>query len=940
MTTRPNNIYICRECIPSRPFKTCKGLAEHFKNQHQDPSDGENESDVDRVRFAYRTHPKLTASPCDRDGNFLDPTAPPSLPDSTEPPAHSSRTWHPFQDRIEFEFAHLHFVEAQSPNGIINRALDLWAANAIKSKGMTPPWKSAKELYAAIDNIREGKVMWKVFTVKYNGPLPRGIPPKWMTDKYHICTRDAKEVIDTQLKSEHFKDQFNYRPYKQFENGKRRFSNLMSGTWVWNQADIISEDPQTHGAMLVPIVLGSDKTTVSVATGHQEYHSGYISPGNLTNQARCAHKNGILLYVFLPIPKANRQERRRIEYQRFVCQLYHESLTLSLNPLKPGMTTPEIVQCPDRHYRRAIYELGPYIADYPEQVLLAGIVQNWCPKCFAKSKDLDNNDTDAHLCTRIITESMIRIWDPGILWDEYGIREDFVPFTYNFPRADIHQLISPDLLHQIIKGTFKDHLVTWVNEFILLRHGTRKGEKIIDDIDRRLAAVPSFPGIRRFPTGRDFKQWTGNDSKALMKIYIPAIQGYVTKDITRSLRTFMNFTFLVQQNSLLADEVDEIHQKWIIFKDYRQEFIKTGVRESISLPRQHSMGHFADGIRKFGAPCGLDSSIMESKHIEACKKPWQQSSRVDPLPQMLVNISRMERLKALYLKLDRCHMLDGSVADYTLRLQQGALETSVFDDRDIEVEGDSEDDEEKNDMGPSVGPKVLSSIKLAKTRIYGYPTQAHQLQAVMNNIYPTFLVCIQRFIHDHIHSSIVPASTLPDDGLPAFSGRVHIFHSAVARFYAPSDLCGAGGMYRERIHSNPSWNNGRGHFDTILVEVGETDEAEVPTMKGMVPARVLRFLSMEYEARTYQCAFIHWFTPITSAPDEVTGMWVVRREMVNGMPLLAVIPLDVVVRGVHLIPEYGNAVIPEDFDHNASLDAFESYYVNRYSDHHMFDLLK
>jgi hypothetical protein len=44
------------------------------------------------------------------------------------------------------------------------------------------------------------------------------------------------------------------------------------------------------------------------------------------------------------------------------------------------MTKPEVVCCPDGHFRRAVYGLGPYIADYPEQALLACIVQGWCPK--------------------------------------------------------------------------------------------------------------------------------------------------------------------------------------------------------------------------------------------------------------------------------------------------------------------------------------------------------------------------------------------------------------------------------------------------------------------------------------------------------------------------------------------------------------------------------
>lgn len=44
------------------------------------------------------------------------------------------------------------------------------------------------------------------------------------------------------------------------------------------------------------------------------------------------------------------------------------------------MTKPEVLLCPDGHYRRAVYGLGPYIADYQEQVILSCIVQGWCPK--------------------------------------------------------------------------------------------------------------------------------------------------------------------------------------------------------------------------------------------------------------------------------------------------------------------------------------------------------------------------------------------------------------------------------------------------------------------------------------------------------------------------------------------------------------------------------
>ena len=58
-----------------------------------------------------------------------------------------------------------------------------------------------------------------------------------------------------------------------------------------------------HGVLLVPIILGSDKTTVSVATGHNEYWPLYASTGNIDNNVRHAHGAGLILVGFLSIPK-------------------------------------------------------------------------------------------------------------------------------------------------------------------------------------------------------------------------------------------------------------------------------------------------------------------------------------------------------------------------------------------------------------------------------------------------------------------------------------------------------------------------------------------------------------------------------------------------------------------------------------------------------------
>ena len=148
---------------------------------------------------------------------------------------------------------------------------------------------------------------------------------------------------------------------------------------------------------MVPLILGSDKTLASNATGQNEFHPLYISPGNVKNSVRRAHRDALIPIGFLAIPKSmysdssdkstlltqfpgSRKDGNSAMFRSFRRQLMHESLKTILDPLKPFMTKPDIVKCPDGHYRRAIYTLGPYIADYPEQVVIATVVSGWCTR--------------------------------------------------------------------------------------------------------------------------------------------------------------------------------------------------------------------------------------------------------------------------------------------------------------------------------------------------------------------------------------------------------------------------------------------------------------------------------------------------------------------------------------------------------------------------------
>lgn len=88
--------------------------------------------------------------------------------------------------------------------------------------------------------------------------------------------------------------------------------------------------------------------------------------------------NGSILTI--NILTADRQYQNSVTFRKFRKELFHTSLRFILQSLRDAMTDYEVVRCADGHYRRIVFSLGPYIADYPEQVLLSCVVQGWCPR--------------------------------------------------------------------------------------------------------------------------------------------------------------------------------------------------------------------------------------------------------------------------------------------------------------------------------------------------------------------------------------------------------------------------------------------------------------------------------------------------------------------------------------------------------------------------------
>ncbi|KAH7918492.1 hypothetical protein BV22DRAFT_1186404 [Leucogyrophana mollusca] len=789
--------------------------------------------------------------------------------DMSPAPAHENHTspeaddWYPYRNKIEFETAEFLFKRSHMSSAKVDAILDMWAATLTKHND-SPPFADHHDLHKVIDSTPLGGVVWESFVGRYEGERPDGDAPPWMSDVYEVWYRDPHKVVRNLLANPDFKDETEYIPFREYDaaNDKPQWKDFMSGDWVWQQAEEIPNDTATHGSAFVPIFLSSDKTTVSVGTGAHSFYPLYGSIGNVHNNVRRAHRDAVVVIGVLAIPKKYNGD------DGFRRQLFHASLSTILQSLKCAMATPEVVRFGDNGVRRVIYGLGPYITEYEEQVVLAGIVRKRCAKI------------DALLFEQIDSGGLPRFHPQH--WNEYGIIGDIVPFTNDFPRADVHKLLAPDLLHRIIKGTFKDHLVDWVERYLKITHGTRRAVETMADIGRRIAIVASFADLRRFPPGRGFKQWTGDDSKALMKVYLPEIEGHVPRDAVRAFRAFLEFCYLMRRNVITEDTLDQIQDALDLFQHYRKIFKAIGVVVSSSLPRQHSMTHYRFLIQLFGVPNGLCSSITQSKHIKAVKEPWRWSSKNAPLGQMLISNQRIDQPAASRVEFTARGMLSGTCLSNPLLIPT-LRKTNIIQAHQARPQ--PRDDFEEGEVVE--GPTTLADVWLAET------------------------------------PQIKRARTVA-----ALAEEINVPHLPPAYPWYE-------GMRCEKIRACPMWRGLYPRNDYVFISTSPDDEG----MRAPEVACISCFFSFKHDHETHPCAVVRWFDKVGDTADEDTGAWIARPGIhEDGSRNIAVIYIDTTYRAAHLIPIYGPEFVPDDIKFYQSYDVFRTFYVNKYADHHAFEI--
>lgn len=423
--------------------------------------------------------------------------------------------------------------------------------------------------------------------------------------------------------------------------------------------------------------MSSDKTHLSNFSGDKAAWPVYISIGNLSKDIRhqsSQHAMVLIAYISISKLKGYDKSNRSLEIYR----LFHRSMRSILEPLYTAGKEGVWMTCADGGVRHVYPIVAAYIADHPEQCLVSGCQENFCPKCQVPPEERGEGKHTLLRDPQIITDLLFqasmhlntRRASRGAippLFVALGLRE-LMPFWLNLPYCNIFYAITPDLLHQLHKGVFKDHGSVWTGKALT-------GNQDQDELDARFKSMPSHPEIRHFNHGISLvSQWTGTEYKNMEKVYLGVLAGAAPTNVVRPMRALLDFIYYAHWAVHTNTSLNLMHSSWQSFHSTKSIFVTLGIRKHFNIPKIHAMVHYVESIRALGTADGYNTESSERLHIDFAKHAYNASNKRDHLPQMAIWLSRQE-------KIDRfCKYLawTGPPRSETQALQDGS---SVIDDR-------------------------------------------------------------------------------------------------------------------------------------------------------------------------------------------------------------------------------------------------------------------
>ncbi|KAJ7815457.1 Zn-finger domain-containing protein [Mycena leptocephala] len=734
-------------------------------------------------------------------------------------------------------------------------------------QGVGTAYSTKDQLLEAIDDL-PGGVGWKLEKVTLTGDL-EDEDGKLIVETLELWYRDPVDCIRELIGNPVFRDVMQYAPQKVFEDaaGKSEVINEMwTAAWWWKLQKLLPP-----GATIAPIILSSDKTKLSNFRGDQSAWPVYLMIGNISKDIRRqTSSHATILVGYLPIGKFSGysdKARQAVRYRTF-----HHCMTIITRSLVAAGTEGVDMTCSDGFVRWVWPILAAYVADYPEQCLIANCMENRCPICKVKPTSRGAHEPSASRdqaeTLELLKEHQSGYKNPATAakskadYDEFGLRPVYAPFWAQLPHSNIFQAFTPDLLHQLHKGVFKDHLVKWCTKIV--------GEK---EVDARFRSMPSHPEVRHFKNGiSSVSQWTGSEFKAMEKLFISVLVGAAPEravGAARAVLDFIQFSSLQSHTTAtllgLANSLNNFH----LYKDI---FIELEARfpEHFNIPKIHSMEHYVELIRLFGSADGYNTESPERLHIDYAKNAYRASNKRDYIIQMTSWLRRQEAPGETV----SCVPITpaGDAADAA---EGGVVVTSpsTSSAKTYRIAKDH--------------PSALTNIPAADI-IAGHGA-GYFLEAIKAYISPFSTLIPQPFDRFNLYKRL----TLT---LPAIPEASNNKRQNVVRATPPVPARGV------RSAAQPA------HLDFALVRTGEeNNKTDGTALHGLRVAhvKVLFQLPAVYGLHTAQpLAYVEWYTPF-GVPDPVTGLFTIRRSTRNNHvygEIVGVDRIEVTTQGENTLP--------------------------------------